>query len=199
VIAALILAAGRSSRMGRAKALLPAGPGETFLSKLTRAMRDGGADYTLVIGRPEASDVRAEVEKPGGGARFIVNPDPDRGQLSSLIAGLDAASDSGTQAVLVALVDMPLVRAETVARVLQVFAATGAPIVRASFEGRHGHPVVFARSLFDELRRADPAIGAKDVLRAHAHEIVDVAVADVGAVEDVDVPEDYVRVFGRPL
>jgi molybdenum cofactor cytidylyltransferase len=199
VIPALILAAGRSSRMGLTKALLPAGREETFITVLVRALRHGGADHIIVIGRPEADDLRAAVDTLGRGVEFVVNPDPDRGQLSSLIAGLDVADVADPRGVLVMPVDMPLVRADTVARVIAAFDSLGAPIVRATVGGRHGHPVVFARSIFEELRRADPAVGAKAVLRAHAEAIVNVEVEDDGALEDVDAPEDYVRVFGRPL
>ena len=199
MIPALILAAGRSSRMGRTKALLPAGRDETFLTLLVRALRHGGADHIIVIGRPEADDLHAAVDTLDGGAQFVVNPDPDRGQLSSLLEGLEVADVAGTGGVLVMPVDMPLVRADTVARVIAAFDVSRAPIVRATVGGRHGHPVVFARSVFGELRCADPAVGAKVVLRAHAHAIVNVEVEDEGAVTDVDAPEDYVRVFGRPL
>ena len=88
MIPALILAAGRSSRMGRTKALLPAGRDETFITLLVRALRHGGADHIIVIGRPGADDLRTAVETLGGKAQFVVNPDPDRGQLSSLILSL---------------------------------------------------------------------------------------------------------------
>ena len=71
-----------------------------------------------------------------------------------------------------------------------------APIVRATHHGRHGHPVIFARAVFDELRHADPAAGAKSVLRAHEAAIVNVEVEDPGVVTDVDTPEDYARLFG---
>ncbi|MCA1561858.1 MAG: NTP transferase domain-containing protein, partial [Acidobacteria bacterium] len=87
MIPALILAAGRSSRMGRTKALLPAGREETFLMVLARALRQGGTDHIIVIGRPQADDLRAAVDALDGGAEFVINPDPDRGQLSSLIVG----------------------------------------------------------------------------------------------------------------
>ena len=90
--------------------------------------------------------------------------------------------------------DAPLVSAATVRALLSRVPRSAAPIVRATYRGRHGHPVVFKRELFDALRRADLAIGAKAVLRAHA--IDDVEVDDPGVAEDVDTPEDYRRVIG---
>ncbi len=200
MVAGLILAAGRSSRMGRPKALLPCAPdGQTFVHRLARAFCDGGLQEALVVGRPDDLALRTEVDTMSVPARFVENANADAGQLSSLLAGLRAADLPGVRAVLVAPVDSPLISADTVATLLAVFSSTGAPIVRACHRGRHGHPVVFSRAVFIELRRADPAIGAKAVLRAHEGAIVNVEVDDPGVVRDVDTPEDYRALFGREL
>jgi molybdenum cofactor cytidylyltransferase len=84
-----------------------------------------------------------------------------------------------------------------VATLIAVFSATGAPVVRARFQGRNGHPVVFSRAVFDHLRAADPQVGAKAILRAHAGAIVEVDVEDPAVVGDVDTPEDYRRLLDR--
>jgi molybdenum cofactor cytidylyltransferase len=196
MVPGVILAAGRSSRMGRAKALLPCGPGgETFVRRLARALHDGGVQQVLIVGRSDDEALREEVAAMPLAARFVENPGADAGQLSSVLAGLDAAAVPGTLGLLVTPVDAPLVTAATVATLLAMFSSTGAPIVRAVYRGRHGHPVVFSRDVFDGLRRADPGVGAKAVLRAHA--IVNVDVDDAGVVGDVDTPEDYRALFGR--
>jgi molybdenum cofactor cytidylyltransferase len=197
MVPGVILAAGRSSRMGRAKALLPCGPGESFVRRLARSLCDGGVQRVVIVGRPDDEALREEVAAMPLRARFVENPGADAGQLSSVLAGLDAADVPGTRGVLVTPVDAPLVTAATVATLLAVFGSTGAPIVRAVYRGRHGHPVVFSRDVFESLRRADPAVGAKAVLRAHADAIVDVDVDDAGVVGDVDTPEDYRALFGR--
>jgi molybdenum cofactor cytidylyltransferase len=110
---------------------------------------------------------------------------------------LNAADRPGVHGIMIAPVDVPLIRSETVAALLATFDATRAPIVRAVYGEAHGHPVIFARATFDELRRADPARGAKVVLRAHDVGIVNVAVDDPAVLTDFDAPEDYERVFGR--
>lgn len=200
MVAGLILAAGRSSRMGRGKALLLCAPGGvTFVSRLAHTLCGGGLSEALVIGRPEDEDLRAEVESMAPWARFVANPDADAGQLSSLLAGLDVADRPGVRAVLVAPVDAPLVAPETVATLVRVFESANAIIVRAVHRGRHGHPVLFSRAVFDELRHADPGVGARAVLRAHEASIVNVEVDDPGVLGDVDTPEDYRAVFGRDL
>jgi molybdenum cofactor cytidylyltransferase len=192
MIPAIILAAGRSTRMGRPKALLPVHPdGPTFVERIVRTVREGGAADALVIGRPDDTALRHEIERLHPLARFVENVDADRGQLSSLVAGVDAADHPGVRGVLVTLVDLPLVTPASVASVLSAFSSSGRPIVRAVHAGRHGHPVLFGRAVFGELRHADPATGAKAVVRAHAADVLNVDVPDPGVLLDIDLPEDY--------
>ena len=95
------------------------------------------------------------------------NPQPDRGQLSSLLAALDVLeNEQEVQAMMVLPVDVPLISADVMRTVIAAARATTAPIVRAVHHGAHGHPVIFKRELFEELRAADPAVGAKAVVRA---------------------------------
>ena len=191
VIPAIVLAAGASSRMGQPKALLSIN-GRTFVRRILDTLRDAAIDDVVVVIRPDAHDVAREITAAGFG-RAIVNTDPTRGQLSSLVAGLEAIDNPRVIAVLVTLVDVPLVSSATVSALLARAAESSAPIVRATYGNRHGHPVVYRRALFDALRRADPATGAKSVMRAHA--IEDVDAGDPGVVEDVDTPDDYGRVI----
>lgn len=185
--------------MGQPKALLICPDGRTFVRALADTLREGGTDTPLIVGRADDDGLRLEVEASGHGARLVINDDADRGgQLSSLLAGLRHADRPGIRALLVVPVDAPLVTPDTVATLIAVFSATGAPIVRARFGGKNGHPVVFSRAVFDQLRAADPQAGAKAVLRAHAGAIVNVDVADPAVVGDVDTPEDYRRLLGRP-
>lgn len=200
MIPGIILAAGRSERMGRSKALLPCGPGgEPFVRVLARTLSAGGVAGVIIVGRPGATDLHAEVEAIGMSATFVENAGADAGQLSSLLAGLAVADRPGVRAILMTPVDAPLVGAGTVERLLAEFRSTGAPIVRAVHRGVHGHPVVFSRAVFDDLRRADPSLGAKAVLRAYERAILNVETDDPGVVADIDTPEDYRAVFGQPL
>jgi molybdenum cofactor cytidylyltransferase len=188
VIPGIVLAAGASSRMGRPKPLLSAG-GRSFVRAVITTLKAGGVDRVVVVVRPAVPDVVAEVASAGADA--VPNPDPDRGQLSSLLAGLDAVDRPGVDGVLVTLVDVPLVRATTVAALLARAAVSPAPILRVACRGAHGHPVIFTRPVFAALRAADPAAGARPVMRAFTVENVEVD--DPGILRDVDTPDDYDR------
>lgn len=196
MVAGVILAAGRSTRMGRSKALLTCGDGRTFARALAETLCAAGVDAPFVVGRLDDEALRTEVEAIGSGVRLVLNADADRGgQLSSLLAGLREADRPGVRALMVVPVDAPLVTADTVAALIAVFTATGAPIVRARYDGRNGHPVIFSRAMFDELRSADPKAGAKAVLRAHSSAIINVDLEDPAVLGDIDTPEDYRRLL----
>lgn len=197
MVPAIILAAGRSTRMGRPKALLPSGlMGEPFVARLARSLLAGGTAAVLVVGREDDGDLKQLVEGNLVGARFVPNPDADRGgQLSSLIAGIEAADEPGVIGVLVTPVDVPRIHPATIAALLAAFHGSPERIVRAVHLGAHGHPVVFPRALFEALRQADPTRGAKSVLQANARAILDLEVPDAAVVDDIDTPGDYSRVF----
>jgi molybdenum cofactor cytidylyltransferase len=194
VISGIVLAAGASTRMGQAKASLPLGQmGETVLSRVVRTLVEGGVPEIVVVAGAHIDAVRAAMPLHETRARVIENTGWQRGQLSSLVSGLDAIDTPLVEAALVTLVDVPLVQASTVAAVIEAWRRTRAPIVRPSEGERHGHPVIFDRSVFADLRSADLNTGAKAVFALHRDRIVNVEVNDAGAFEDIDTPEDYQR------
>ncbi len=200
MIPAIVLAAGKSTRMGRAKALLPLGSGEaaeTFLTHLLATFRAAEIDDVVVVVGHEAAAVVELLQRVGATARVVVNEDYESGQLSSLLAGLRLVDRPGVVAAMVTLVDVPLVAVSTVRAVVERYRATRAPIVRPVRGGRHGHPVLIDRTLFDELRRGDPSQGARAVVRAHASAAGDVDVDDEGAFADVDTPAEYDALTAR--
>jgi len=200
LIPGAILASGWSRRMGRSKALLPVEPaGSSFVRTLADALRDGGIADVLVVGRPDDHALQAEVATLAGGVRYVDNHHADQGQISSILAAIDVVDHPGVQGLLVVPVDLPLITAATVAALLAAFEREAPAIARPTYHGRNGHPVVFAPSLFGELRHADRSIGARAVVRAHAAGTVQVEVPDANVLVDIDDPEAYLRVFGVPL
>ena len=190
--------------MGQAKAALPLGQtGETVLGRVVRTLLRGGApDVTIVAGAhidavrralPDLAETAGPPYVPR--ARVIEHVGWQQGQLSSLLAGLDAIDDPLLEAALVTLVDVPMVQPSTVAAVIAEWRRTRAAIVRPASRAtsRHGHPVIFDRSVFADLRAADPRAGAKSVFAKHR--VLDVEVNDPGAFEDIDTPGDYERML----
>jgi molybdenum cofactor cytidylyltransferase len=192
----MILAGGASSRMGRAKAALPLGSGgDTFLSRIVNTMLAAGLRDVVVVSGAHADATRSACPRDPR-VQLVHNPLWQTGQLSSLLTGLDAPAPATIEAAVVALIDVPLVSAETVRTLLDAWRESRAPIVRPARGGEHGHPVIFDAAIFDELRRADVNVGAKAVVRAHEAQLVNVPIDDAGAYQDIDTPEDYARVLG---
>jgi molybdenum cofactor cytidylyltransferase len=197
MIPAIVLAAGASTRMGRPKALLPLG-NELFLLRILKTLRDAEVDDLLVVVGHESAAIESSLAPLTFAVRVVENPEYARGQLSSLQAGLRAADRPGVRGVLVTLVDLPLISTGTVRAVLDAYRRhPTAAIVRPVDGDRHGHPVVFDRQLFAELRAGDPAVGVKPIVQAHREAIVDVPITDEGAFVDIDTPDEYERLIGK--
>jgi molybdenum cofactor cytidylyltransferase len=186
--------------MGRAKATLPLGGGDTFLSRIVRTFLEAGVDDVVVVVGHDAEAIAANVSHAALRARLVMNPDYDRGQLSSILAGLNVVDRPGVAATLITLVDVPLVSADTVRAVVDCYRRTHALVVRPTSGARHGHPLLIDRALFSALRAAEPGAGAKPVVRAHASAAGDLPIADEGAFIDIDTEAEYrkwVRADGR--
>jgi len=193
VIAAVLLAAGESTRMGRLKALLP-WEGTTLLEHALRELGAARLDRLVVVLGHAADGLRPLVERAG--ARPVLNPRYREGRATSIAAGV-AALPPETSHLLVASVDQPRPRA-VVDALIAAHLAGRAPISRAVHQGRHGHPTIFAGSLLDELRRVDEASeGMKSVLRAHADAIQDVEIDDPVVLLNLNTPEEYALALKR--
>ena len=184
--------------MTRPKAMLPLDGGDTFLTRIVRTFLDADIDDVIVVVGSEAGAIMSAFAASGLAARFVENPEFEKGQFSSLLAGLRVVDRPGVTAALVTLVDVPLVAPSTVRAVVACYRRTHPPIVRPIRGTRHGHPVLIDRSLFEAIRAADPSAGAKGVVRAHASPAGDVEVDDEGAFADIDTPKDYERVAPQP-
>jgi CTP:molybdopterin cytidylyltransferase MocA len=185
--------------MGSPKALLSAPDGRAFLSRIVGTLVESGFPRVRVVTGRDHEAIEGLCAATTS-LRDVValerNPDPDRGQLSSLLVGLDAVAVAGVEGVLVTLVDVPMVTAFTVRRVVDRWRQTRAPIVRPACAGRHGHPVIFDAAVFSALRAAPLDVGAKAVVRAYDQQIEDVEVDDPWCVSDVDTAADYEALSG---
>ncbi len=192
MIAALVLAAGGSRRMGRPKMLLPL-PGGTVLATVVSRLLAAPVDRIVVIVGHEAAAVRAGAGLPDD-ARVMVldNPDWNEGLSSSLRRGLLACPEA--DALVVALGDQPGVDAEVVRRLVEAWrqgARLAVPVQGRSGDGsasRAGHPVLFDRSLRGELLALTGDVGAREVLHRHWDEAARI---DAPGLPDLDTEEDY--------
>ena len=205
MIAGIILAAGESSRMGRDKALLPLGR-ETFLEHLIEVLRDEVSPLLVVLGH-HAEQIESRFASFSE-IQIVRNPDYKQGQLSSLQAALRALKNQPVAGALVCLVDHPAITKEVVRTLLERFRSQAARhpeasehrvarIIIPTCDGRRGHPVLFAASLFQELLDAPVEEGARFVVRRHAAEVDLVETGEGGILLDVDLPSDYEALLKR--
>jgi molybdenum cofactor cytidylyltransferase len=191
----VILAAGESSRMGRDKALLPWPPdsalGGTFLSAAIELFFPYVDVVLVVVGKNEAA---LSPVVYANGAALVVNPDPDRGQFSSLHAGLQEVRNRGRDAAMLTLVDRPPVRATTIETLQEAFERAIAKrkwAVIPEYEGKHGHPILIANAMLETFLEAPETSNARDVESAHQSQIEYVPVDDPLVAVNVNTPEQY--------
>ncbi len=195
MIAAVVLAAGMSSRMGRQKLLLPMA-GERPLIRLSveRVLAAGLDDLVVVLGQ-NAEAVGAALA--GLPIRTVVNPLYAEGQSTSLRAGLDALRPE-TEAVVVALGDQPLPEPALIGRLVAAFRQSGRPIVAPRYRDGRGNPVLFAARLFDELRAVTGDQGGRAVIACDPGRVAELPV-DAAMPADIDTWADYATVAGRTI
>ena len=188
--AIVILAGGRSSRMGASKLLLPLGDAAVIIHVARAAVASSFRPIVLVLGH-HAERIRAAVATPD--ITFVENPAYRDGQSTSLHAGIAALPPSAAGAV-VMLGDQPLVTAVELERLVTAARASGAQIAAARYGGVRGNPVYFARSCFPELLAVTGDEGGRGVIARHADAVAWVEMTDPDAALDMDTPDDYARV-----
>ena len=189
-VTAILLAAGRSSRMGTPKPLLLLA-GKPLLARSLDALRDGGVGEIVVVLGAEADRVRRGVSLEG--TRVVVNEEFEAGMSASIRAGLRGAS-ADAEAYLIVLGDQPLVAPATIRALVERRAATRARILVPTYLGVRGNPVLLEASLSAEIKAVRGDVGCRGVVAAHKAEVVEVPVDDPGILLDVDTPEELRRI-----
>ncbi|MGI9102375.1 MAG: nucleotidyltransferase family protein [Terriglobales bacterium] len=189
----LILAAGESTRMGRDKALLP-WRGTTFVGGAMDLL-EPFVDLVIVVAGKNAAQLQPVMD--AAGSYLVENPEPQRGQFSSLRLGLQEVLNRGRDAAIITLVDRPPAKPETVRLLKQNFlerAAEGIWAMVPHHGERNGHPLVVGREMIHAFLSAPPEATARDVEHAHRQHVAYVTVDDPLVVLNVDTPEDYQRI-----
>jgi molybdenum cofactor cytidylyltransferase len=196
--AGVILAAGDSSRMGTDKALLPWPPhaagqptsNDTFLSAAIASLMSA-TDFVLIVAGKNEPALAPIVY--ASGASLVTNPDPGRGQFSSLQLGLHEVLNRGRDAAIITLVDRPPVSAATVQLLRDAFDAAPENVwaVVPEFSGKHGHPYLAGRELMEAFLQAAPTASAREVEHRCQDHIQYVEVSDPFVALNINTPEDY--------
>jgi molybdenum cofactor cytidylyltransferase len=197
-IAAVLLAAGRSRRMGAFKPLLPFG-GVCVAEACVENLRAAGACEVVVVVGHRGAEVRAALTHAG--VRFAVNEEAGSEMGVSLACGVEALSD-GAAALLVALVDQPAVPPAEIRKLIEERRRTGARLVVPEWRGRGGHPVLIDLAFREELLNLPPDKGLRALFDAHRSEVLRVPAASPYVARDMDTWDDYTalhtEVFGSP-
>jgi molybdenum cofactor cytidylyltransferase len=194
MLAAAILAAGESKRMGQPKALI-AFQGLTFVEHLIAATRHPRVGITRVILGAGAEGIRAHLKIDP--AWVVVNGDWPKGQLSSIHAAIRSLPAGVSGGILVCPVDHPLISAQLVAALIAAFDWSGKLIVVPKYGGRRGHPVIFRAALYEELLAAPAEVGARQVVWNHAAEVTEVDTQEEGVILNLNDPESLRKAGGE--
>jgi molybdenum cofactor cytidylyltransferase len=186
-VAAIILAAGRSTRMGGPNKLLAELGGKTLVRIVTEQALASKARGVIVVTGHQAEQVEKALQ--GLKVKFVRNPDFAAGLASSVKAGVAAVPDHADGAV-ICLGDMPLISADLVDRLIEAFAPDSGNLIAVPVsDGRRGNPVLWSRRFFNELMTLDGDIGARHLIAKHSEAVAEVPVEGRGAFLDIDTPQ----------
>ena len=187
MISAILLAAGESKRMGKLKQLMPFGQ-STVVEQAIDNLLNSAVDETIVVLGYRAEEViKTIAAKP---VRLVVNPDYKQGMGTSIITGLNLV-DSRTQAVMLILGDQPLINRQTINRLIDVFYNHDKGIVIPTYQGKRGHPIIFAIKYRGQLLGLKGDIGGRQIVKDHPGDILEVTVDSESIVTDIDTISDY--------
>ena len=191
-VAAVILAAGRSNRMGAFKPLLPFGK-QTVIESTINYLRQGGVETIVVVLGHRAEEVQARLAHLS--VAFALNSDPDSEMTASITAALPQVPTTA-KATLIALADHPAVPSIVVSKLIETW-QRGAPLVIPTWQNRGGHPVLVDLRYRAELQNLDPSLGLRALFTAHRNEVTRLPVDSPYVARDMDTWDDYADLYAE--
>jgi len=183
-VSAILLAAGKSSRMGKLKQLMPLGESTILEQTLDNLLGSKAAEVIVVLGYKAEEVMKRLSGKP---IKVVVNPLYRKGMSTSIAAGLKFV-DSQSQAVMLTLGDQPYVDSPTINRLIDAFSSDKKGIVIPTHQGQRGHPLIFAKKYQAQLYDLSGDIGGREIIKQHPEDVLEVPVDCEGIVIDIDTP-----------
>jgi molybdenum cofactor cytidylyltransferase len=187
MISAILLAAGKSQRMGKPKQLMPFGQ-STIVEQAIDNLLGSAVDEVIVVVGYRAKEVTKTIAAKS--VKIMFNPNYQQGMSTSIIAGLILV-DPKSQAVMLALGDQPLVDSQTINRLIDEFYNHGKGIAIPTYQGRRGHPITFAIKYKQKLLELKGDVGGREIIKDHPGDILEVAVDSESVISDIDTRADY--------
>ena len=193
MVSAILLAAGESKRMSKPKQLLPFGR-STILEQSIDNLLSSKANEVIVVLGHRAEEMRNKIAtRP---VKIAINPNYHQGMGTSIATGLSLV-DGKAEAVMLALADQPLVDSKVIDLVIDGFMAYNKGVVIPTYQGRRGHPVIFAIKYKGELSGLKGDIGGRQIIEEHPDDILELAVDSPDINIDIDTAENYVQAAGK--
>ena len=187
MISAILLAAGQSKRMGELKQLMPFGQ-STIVEQAIDNLVGSAVNEVIVVVGYKAEDVIKTIAAKA--VKLVINPDYEQGMSTSVIAGLNLVH-SGVQAVMLALGDQPLVNSQTINRLIDEFRDRDKGIAIPTYQGRRGHPIIFAIKYKEKLLELKGDVGGRQIIKDHPNDVLEVVVNSESIIADFDTTGDY--------
>ncbi|MCK9414209.1 MAG: NTP transferase domain-containing protein [Prolixibacteraceae bacterium] len=186
-VTAIVLAAGKSTRMGQQKLLMPF-EGKSMIATVAGKIAGTGSSRTIVVTGSDRNKIEKELE--AFPVLFVDNERYEEGMLTSVQAGV-AAAGTETDGYLILLGDQPMVSKAVINRLIIVFQKGGKGLLIPVFKGKRGHPVLIGSKYTDEIKTLNPEIGLRELFLNHPDDILEIEVESEDVLKDIDTPDDY--------
>jgi len=187
MVSAILLAAGESKRMGEPKQLMPLGQSTILEQAINNLLNSAVNEIIVVLGHRAEEMIKTIAAKP---VKIAINPDYWQGMSTSIIAGLNLI-DHQAQAVMLALGDQPSVSSQIINQLIEEFYHHDKGIAIPTYQGKRGHPIIFAIKYKQKLLELTGDIGARQIIKDHPQDILEVAVDSESVISDIDTKNDY--------